>query len=118
MKKTVLMVVALMCAFSCFAQVVDFEELTLEPNSSWIGADGTGQFTSSYLTLYNDYSAGSWQGFAYTNGTDAETNYYTNLSSCVGHGAGNSAYYVTAYIGLDWMGGTYDPIPVGMKINT
>ncbi len=112
------MVVALMCAFSCFAQVVDFEELTLEPNSSWIGADGTGQFTSSYLTLYNDYSAGSWQGFAYTNGTDAETNYYTNLSSCVGHGAGNSAYYVTAYIGLDWMGGTYDPIPVGMKINT
>ena len=118
MKKTVLMVAALLCTFACIAQVVDFEDLTLEPNSSWIGADGTGQFTSSYLTLYNDYSAGSWQGFAYTNGTDAETNSYSNLSSCVGHGAGNSAYYVTAYIGLDWMGGTYDPIPVGMKINT
>ena len=121
MKKTVLMVVALMCAFSCFAQVVDFEELTLEPNSSWIGSDGTGQFTSSYLTLYNDYSTqyGSWQGFAYTNGTDVEHgNDFNNLSSCVGHGASNSAYYVTAYIGTDWMGGTYDPIPVGLKINT
>ena len=120
MKKTVLMVAALLCTFACFAQVVDFEDLTLNPNSSWIGSDGTGQFSSSYLTLYNDYSTqyGSWQGFAYTNGTDTESEASTNLSSCVGHGAGNSAYYVNAYIGIDWMGGTYDPIPVGMKINT
>ena len=42
MKKTVLMVAALLCTFACFAQVVDFEELTLEPNSSWNGSDGTG----------------------------------------------------------------------------
>ncbi len=119
MKKTVLMVAALLCTFACFAQVVDFEELTLEPNSSWNGSDGTGQFTSSYLTLYNDYdnNYSSWQGFAYTNGTDAETNDYSNLSSCVGHGNGNSANYVTAYIGTDWMG-DYSPIPVGMKIDT
>ena len=119
MKKTVLMVAALMCTFACFAQVVDFEDLTLNPNSSWIGADGTGQFTSSYLTLYNDYSSqyGSWQGFAYTNGTDTESNSYSNLSSCVGHGASNSDYYVTAYIGTDWMGDN-SQIPVAMKINT
>ena len=119
MKKTVLMVAALLCTFACFAQVVDFEDLTLNPNSSWIGADGTGQFTSSYLTLYNDYSSqyGSWQGFAYTNGTDTESNSYSNLSSCVGHGASNSDYYVTAYIGTDWMGDN-SQIPVAMKINT
>lgn len=120
MKKTVLMVAALLCTFACFAQVVDFEDLTLEnENSSWIGDDGTGQFTSSYLTLYNDYDSqwGSWQGFAYTNGTDAETESSTNLSSCVGHGAGNSATYVTGYVGSDWMG-DFSPIPVGMKINT
>jgi len=119
MKKTVLMVAALLCTFACFAQVVDFEDLTLEPNSSWNGSDGTGQFTSSYLTLYNDYndSWGSWQGFAYTNGTDTESEASTNLSSCVGHGAGNSATYVTGYVGFDWMG-DYSPIPVGMKINT
>ena len=119
MKKTVLMVAALLCTFACFAQVVDFEDLTLNPNSSWIGSDGTGQFTSSYLTLYNDYSTqyGSWQGFAYTNGTDTESNSYSNLSSCVGHGASNSDYYVTAYIGTDWMGDN-SQIPVAMKINT
>lgn len=119
MKKTVLMVAALLCAFACFSQVVDFEDLTLEPNSSWNGSDGTGQFVSSYLTLYNDYNStwGSWQGFAYTNGTDTESEASTNLSSCVGHGAGNSATYVTAYVGSDWMG-DFSPIPVGMKINT
>jgi hypothetical protein len=119
MKKTVLMVAALLCTFACFAQVVDFEDLTLNPNSSWIGSDGTGQFTSSYLTLYNDYdnNYGSWQGFAYTNGTDTESNSYSNLSSCVGHGASNSDYYVTAYIGTDWMGDN-SQIPVAMKINT
>ena len=119
MKKTVLMVAALLCTFACFSQVVDFEDLTLEPDSSWNGSDGTGQFTSSYLTLYNDYNSqyDSWQGFAYTNGTDTATNTFTNLSSCVGHGAGNSNYYVTGYIGTDWMGDN-SQIPVAMKINT
>ncbi|MBO7572207.1 MAG: leucine-rich repeat protein [Bacteroidales bacterium] len=103
-----------------YPQIVDFEELPLDgENSSWIGDDGSGQFTSSYLTLYNDYESqyDTWTGFAYTNGTDTLTNTYTNLSSCVGHGAGNSANYVTAYIGSDWMG-DYSPIPVGIKIDT
>ena len=103
-----------------YPQIVDFEELPLDgENSSWIGDDGSGQFTSSYLTLYNDYDSqyDTWTGFSYTNGTDTETNNYTNLSSCVGHGAGNSANYVTAYIGSDWVG-DYSPIPVGMKIDT
>ncbi|MBQ2574075.1 MAG: DUF4465 domain-containing protein, partial [Bacteroidales bacterium] len=103
-----------------YPQIVDFEELPLDgENSSWIGDDGSGQFTSSYLTLYNDYDSqyDAWTGFSYTNGTDTETNSPANLSSCVGHGAGNSANYVTAYIGLDWMG-DHSPIPVGMKINT
>ncbi len=98
--------------------IVDFEELSLEgENSSWIGDDETGKFTSSYLTLYNEYDNDFYTGFAYTNGTDTLTNTYTNLSSCVGHGAGNSANYVTAYIGSDWMG-DYSPIPVGIKIDT
>ena len=119
MKKTVLMVAALLCAFSCFSQVVDFEDLTLEPNSSWNGSDGTGQFSSSYLTLYNEYNSSwsSWQGFAYTNGTDTESEASTNLSSCVGHGAGNSATYITAYVGTNYPV-DYSPKPVSMKINT
>ena len=103
-----------------YTAVVDFEELTLEnENSAWVGANGAGLFRSSYLTLYNDYDIqySSWQGFAYTNGTDVATVSYTNLSSAVGHGNENSANYVTAYIGSDWMN-DYSPIPAGMKIDT
>ena len=119
MKKIVLMVVALICAFSCFSQVVDFEELTLQPNSSWVGADGTGQFTSSYLTLYNNYNTtySSWEGFAYTNDTDVETYDYNNITSANGHGANNSANYAVCYVGSEWTP-PYAPIPSGVKINT
>ena len=102
MKKIVLMVAALMCAFSCFSQVVDFEELELAPNSAWTGVpgpeDGDGSsFTSSYLTLYNINISewNYWEGFAYTNGTDSETYGYTKNSEVDGHGSGNSEYYVT-----------------------
>ncbi|MBO4614776.1 MAG: DUF4465 domain-containing protein [Bacteroidales bacterium] len=117
MKKTVLMVVALMCTFACFAQVVDFEDLELAPNSAWTGVpgpeDGDGSsFTSSYLTLYNINISewNYWEGFAYTNGTDSETYGYTNNSAVAGHGNANSANYVTCYMG--W----YDK--AGIKINT
>ncbi len=106
MKKIVLMVAALMCAFSCFSQVVDFEELELAPNSAWTGVpgpeDGDGSsFTSSYLTLYNINISewNYWEGFAYTNGTDSETYSYTNNSAVAGHGNANSEYYVTCYMG-------------------
>ena len=120
MKKTVLMVAALICAFSCFSQVVDFEELTLAPNSCWTGVpgpdDGDGSsFTSSYLTLYNINveSWNYWEGFAYTNGTDTETGDYTNNSAMAGHGNGGSANYVTAYMGWDGSFGKS-----GLKIDT
>ncbi len=119
MKKTVFLVAALLSVFTCFAQVVDFEDLTLEENSSWTGADGSGVFTSSYLSLYNDYDQtyGSWQGFAYTNTTDTETYYYTNISATAGHGYDNSENYVIGFVGTDWMNG-YTPIPTSMSINT
>lgn len=107
-----------MCSFVCVAQVADFEDLTLNPNSSWYGSADAEYFESSFLTLYNDYTEmyDSWQGFAYTNTTDAETFSYTNLSSVAG-GGHNSENYVLGFIGMDWMT-DYSPIPVSIKINT
>ena len=102
-----------------YTEIVDFEELTLQPNSSWVGSDGTGRFTSSYLTLYNNYNStySSWEGFAYTNGTNTTDNSYNNISSAAGHGANNSANYAVCYVGSEWTP-PYAPIPSGIKIDT
>ncbi|MDR2009238.1 MAG: DUF4465 domain-containing protein [Bacteroidales bacterium] len=99
--------------------VVDFEELNLEPESHWNGSDESGSFSSGYLKLYNDYDASyaSWQGFAYTNETDVATFSYTNYSAASGSGVNNSEKYAIAFIGSDWMN-DYSPTPVMIKIDT
>lgn len=107
-----------------FAQdIVDFEELTLEPEAHWNGSDGSGIFSSSYLKFYNSYTdwgegTSSWNGFAYSNETDITTNSYTNeFSSASGSGAFSSENYVVSYIMGDWMN-DYEPVPSVMKIDT
>lgn len=102
--------------------VIDFEELSLEPNSHWNGSDMSGSFTSKWMKFYNeftDWGGGmySWSGFAYTNETDTETFSYLNeYSSASGSGNNNSANYTVAYVMSDWMN-NYEPIPVSAKID-
>ena len=82
--------------------IVDFEELDLEPESNWNGNDLSGSFTSKYLTFYNafDPEYSYWEGFSYTNETDNSTYNWTNMfSSSAGGGALGSENYVTAYDG-------------------
>ncbi len=99
--------------------MVDFEDLTIEPESHWNGSDNSGSFTSKFITFYNtfDNTYASWSGFAYTNETDTQTNSYENYSSASGSGANNSDNYAIAYVASDWTG-SYDPIPVIAKIDT
>jgi hypothetical protein len=103
--------------------IVNFEELALDPETHWNGSDGSGQFTSGYLTFYNSFSdwgggITSWNGFAYTNETDVTTNSYTNeFSSAMGSGVWDSENYAVSYIMGDWMN-NYEPIPSVIKINT
>jgi hypothetical protein len=118
-------IIALLFIFSftmTFAQnVVNFEELTLEPESHWNGSDGSGYFTSGYLKFYNtfeDWGGGmtSWNGFAYTNETDVTTYLYTNeYSSAAGSGVWSSEKYATSYIMGDWEH-NYEPIPSIIRI--
>ncbi|MCF0207751.1 MAG: hypothetical protein HUK15_10030, partial [Bacteroidales bacterium] len=116
MRKTFILVAALLGVLACNAQVVDFEDLNLDENSSWMGEAGVDGFSSSYLTLYNEYDEmyNSFQGFAYTNVTDVETYSYTSIASSSSNNDGN---YVTAFVGNNWMDGSYDPIPVSVKID-
>lgn len=125
MRKILLLASGILCGVTMtFAQnIVDFEELTLDPETHWNGSDGSGQFTSSYLTFYNifeDWGGGmtSWNGFAYTNETDVTTFDFSNeYSSAIGSGVWASENYAVSYIMGDWEN-NYAPIPSVIKIDT
>lgn len=88
-------------------QIVDFDDLSLAPNSYWSGPDpnGTilkgpygdvnaGRFTSHGTTFNNRYGMtyGNWSGFAYSNTTDTTTPGYQNqFSAFTGSGRGPGA---------------------------
>jgi hypothetical protein len=96
--------------------VIDFEELSLEPESSWNGSDLNGSFTSKYFTFYNvfDPDWSYWEGFAYTNETDNTTYDWENMySSAAGGGALGSDNYAVIY-----NGGFYDAAGISIDRNT
>jgi hypothetical protein len=86
----------------CLREVLaDFEDLSLEAESFWNGADGSGSFTSGGVTFYNDYNAEwfSWDGFAYSNVTDATTAGYDNQYGVITAGGhAGSANFGVVYV--------------------
>lgn len=102
MKKVNLVVFTIIWGvMSSFAQqnVVDFEELTLEPETYWNGNDMSGKFISKFLTFFNEYDPqwDTWGGFAYSNQTDTESQSWENFSSAQGGGALGSQNFAIAY---------------------
>jgi len=84
------------------AAIVDFEDLSLPPESYWNGSDGSGGFHSGRATFNNNYNAawGSWDGFAYSNLTDTTTAGLAGQYSVIaGGGQGSSASYAIGYVG-------------------
>ncbi|HOY38059.1 MAG: DUF4465 domain-containing protein [Bacteroidales bacterium] len=118
MKKKVLFTALLLLSVGTNAvlhaqQNVDFEELTLDPESHWNGSDGSGMFTTggwNFINVYDDVY-GSWMGWSYTNETDNTTYDWQNMySSASGEGLFGSENYATAYVMSDWMNNN-EPIP-------
>ena len=68
---------------SVSADTVDFEDLTLAPESFYNGADGAGGFVSQGAFFNNSYSPafGSWSGWSYSNQTDVTTPGFLNQYS-------------------------------------
>ncbi len=93
-------VLGLASAVSATGHTVDFEEFT----GLWVGADGSGGFTSqgvSFANTYTDYGGGffTWDGWAVSNHADTTTGDYTNQFSAIpGAGAGGSAFYGVCYV--------------------
>ena len=94
--------------FATPSWAVDFEDLSLPPESYYNGSDGAGGFTSGGTFFPNNYSTQyrSWLGWSYSNTTDRETPGYLNQYSALpGSGAGGSDTYGVAFLGaetLNW----------------
>ncbi|QGY47135.1 DUF4465 domain-containing protein [Maribellus comscasis] len=81
----------------------DFENLELEAESFYNGADATGYFTSGGFTFLNDYNAewGSWSGFAASTVTDNQTEGWSNQYSAIpGSGALETSTYAVSYASM------------------
>lgn len=88
--------ILMLAPLSLAAINVDFEDLTLAPES----ASYKVPFSSRGAQFSNDYNPewDSWSGFAYSNMSDTETRGFTNqFSAITGAGYGGSGIYGIAY---------------------
>jgi hypothetical protein len=78
---------------------VNFDDLSLAPNSYWNGSDESGGFTSGGAYFVNNHNPvwGSWDGFAYSNMTDTATPGYTNQYSVYAGAAASGSNFAVAY---------------------
>ncbi len=116
---SVIFALALFIPVAMNAQVSTFDDLILEPESYWNGSDLSGGFVSGSAWFSNSYDTayGYWDGFSYSNITDNTTPGWINqYSAFPGDGVNGSSNYAVAHVPSDWMSGTYDPIPVGVKL--
>jgi len=101
-ERLVCLITILTAAGVARAQIADFEDLVLGPESHWNGSDGSGGFTSGGAHFSNNYDADwdSWDGFAYSNATDTTTEELdAQYNAITGSGQGGSANYAIGYVG-------------------
>ena len=105
---------------------VDFEDLTLAPESFYNGSDNAGEFTSRgarFNNTFTDFGGfTAWFGWSYSNTTDVTTQEFSNQYSAYhlpsGGGDGSSNYGIAFAVNLgdafiDLPDGT---IPVSMRV--
>src|SRR5579883_2152303 len=84
--------------------VIDFEDLSLDPNSYYNGSDMAGGFTSRGAFFNNTFDPmyGTWLGWSYSDTRDVLTpgfgNQYSAYKLSHGGGAAHSANYAVAYV--------------------
>lgn len=80
--------------------LVDFENVKLNNDSIWNGADGSGSFVTKVATFNNSYNSAwfSWSGFACSAKKDITTAGFANqYSVSAGSGASGSKQFALAY---------------------
>jgi len=85
---------------SAKAEISDFEDLVLDPNSYWKGSDESGGFVSGNAYFVNNYNTtwGSWDGFSYSNLSDPNrTGSEAQYNAITGDGVNGSNNYAVGY---------------------
>jgi hypothetical protein len=83
-----------------YAEVINFEDLSLNDESYWNGSDESGGFTSNNVFFNNNYDTtwGSWDGFSYSNRTDTEiSGLDSQFNAITGGGVNGSSIYAVGY---------------------
>lgn len=83
-----------------YAEVISFEDLSLNDESYWNGSDESGGFTSNNVFFANNYDTtwGSWDGFSYSNKTDTEiSGWDSQFNAITGEGVNGSSIYAVGY---------------------
>jgi hypothetical protein len=109
---------------SASADTIDFEDLTLAPESFYNGADGAGGFMSRGAFFDNSYNTqfGTWSGWSYSNQTDVTTpgfmNQYSayNLPNGGGDGTQNYGVAYNAQLGDAYVRLPDGTAPVSMRV--
>ncbi len=104
-RRLMIFVLLFVFAGAAGADIADFEDLNLEPESYWNGSDESGGFTSGGMYFNNNYDTtyDSWDGFAYSNITDtASSGWSAQYNAIAGAGQDGSANYGISYVG--WAG--------------
>jgi hypothetical protein len=118
MLKKMILVAAFTGAFALAKSqnVVDFENLSLPPDSFWNGSDMSGSFTANGIATFPnsfvDWGGGmtSWSGFAYSNKADTVTQDFSNqYSNFAGNSLINSPIFGVNYNNSDWNTGQIIP---------
>ncbi len=98
------------------AQVINFEDLTLQPDSFWNGSDLSNGFNSGPYThfpnYFIDYGGGYtyWDGFSYSNKTNDSLQDYGNMYSCyAGQQLSGSTVFAVSYNPMNFS--TYETLP-------
>lgn len=103
-KNLVILIIVFWVAGVVNANIADFDDLSLGPESYWNGSDETGDFTSGSAVFNNNFTnwgggITSWDGWAYSNMSDTTTPGYTNQYSAITGSAQSGSNYGVAYIG-------------------
>ncbi len=99
-KRVMSLVLAFAIASVAGADIANFDDLSLAPESYWNGSDGSGGFASGSAYFNNDYNStyDSWDGFSYSNITDTTSSGWTaQYNAITGVGQNSSANYAIGF---------------------